>query len=55
MSFTFNGVSSDTHKVTVEKCPSYPVANRVVEHIQVPGRNGDLIRDTGAYNNVDQV
>lgn len=55
MSFTFNGVSSDTYKVTVEKCPSYPVAQRVVEHIQVPGRNGDLIRDTGAYSNVEQI
>ena len=55
MSFTFNGVSSDNYKVTVEKCPSYPVAQRVVEHIQVPGRNGDLIRDTGAYGNVEQT
>ena len=55
MSFTFNGVSSDNYKVTVEKCPSYPVAQRVVEHIQVPGRNGDLIRDTGAYSNVEQT
>ena len=55
MSFTFNGVSSDNYKVTVEKCPSYPVAQRVVEHIQVPGRNGDLIRDTVAYGNVEQT
>lgn len=55
MSFTFNGTSSDNYKVTVEKCPSYPVAQRVVEHIQVPGRNGDLIRDTGAYGNVEQT
>lgn len=53
--FTFNGTASSVYGVTIEKCPSYPVANRVVEHIQVPGRNGDLIRDTGAYNNVDQV
>ena len=53
--FTFNGTASSVYGVTIEKCPSYPVANRVVEHIQVPGRNGDLIRDTGAYNNVEQV
>lgn len=54
-SFTFNGISSDTYKVTVESCPSYPVAQRIVEHIQIPGRNGDLIRDTGAYGNVEQT
>lgn len=54
-SFTFNGISSDTYKVTVESCPSYPVAQRIVEHIQIPGRNGDLIRDTGAYGNVEQI
>lgn len=53
--FTFNGVSSATYNVTVEKCPSYAVAQRVVEHIQIPGRNGDLIRDTGAYGNVEQT
>ena len=53
--FTLNGVSSATYNVTVEKCPSYAVAQRVVEHIQIPGRNGDLIRDTGAYGNVEQT
>lgn len=53
--FTFNGVSSATYNVTVEKCPSYAVAQRMVEHIQIPGRNGDLIRDTGAYGNVEQT
>ena len=55
MSFTFNGTSSDTYNITVEKCPSYPVAQRVVEHIEVQGRNGDLIRDTGAWSNVDMT
>ena len=55
MSFTFNGISSDTYNIKVEKCPSYPVASRVVEHIAVPGRNGDLIRDTGAWSNVDMT
>lgn len=55
MSFTFNGRSSDYYNVVVEKCPSYPVATRVVEHISIPGRSGDLIRDTGAYSNVDMV
>ena len=55
MGITYNGTNSDTYNVTVEKCPSYPVAQRVVEHIRIDGRNGDLIRDTGAYANVDQV
>lgn len=51
---TFNGVSSDTYGIRVEKCPDYNAAERKVEFISVEGRNGDLVRDTGAYTNVTQ-
>ena len=35
--------------------PKLCVPNRVVETISVMGRNGDLVLDTGAYNNVEQI
>lgn len=54
-SFTFNGKSSTTVGVRVEKCPNYGVPNRVVEKVSVLGRNGDLLLDTGAYSNVNQT
>lgn len=50
----FNGISSDSFKIRVERCPNYPVPQRVVEKIPVMGRNGDLLLDTGAYSNVSQ-
>ena len=52
---TFNGVSSDTFGIRVEKCPDYPAAQRKVEFISVEGRSGDLVRDTQAWNNVEQT
>ena len=52
---TFNGASSDAYGIRVEKCPDYNSAERKVEFISVEGRNGDLVRDTGAYNNVTQT
>ena len=51
---TFNGISSDTFEMNIERCPDYPVPERVVEKISVMGRNGDLLFDTGAYANVEQ-
>lgn len=48
---TFNGVASSAYGIVVESCPSYAAAPRKVEYISVEGRNGDLIRDTGAYAN----
>ena len=53
--FTFNGVSSSSFNIKVEKCPDYGVPNRVIVSVPVMGRNGDLIMDTGAYSNVDQT
>ena len=50
--FTFNGTASDTFNVRVTKYPDYEIAQREVAKVSVPGRNGDLILDTGAYANV---
>ena len=53
--FIFDGVSIGGMQkgvAKIEKNPDYPVAERVVEYIHVDGRNGDYVRDTGAYANV---
>ena len=52
---TFNGVSSSAYGIVVESCPNYQAAPRKVEYISVEGRNGDLVRDTGFYSNVEQA
>ncbi len=52
---TFDGKTSDTFGIRVEKCPDYPAAQRKVEFISVEGRSGDLVRDTQAWNNVEQT
>lgn len=49
--FTFNGTASNTYNVYVSKYPDYQIPKRAVNKISVPGRNGDLIQDTKAYNN----
>ena len=51
---TFNGTSSTAYNLNVEICPVYPVPERVIEKVSVLGRNGDLLFDTGAYQNVEQ-
>lgn len=52
---TFNGIDSTDYGIRVEKCPDYPAAQRKVEFISVEGRSGDLVRDTQAWNNVEQT
>lgn len=51
----YNGKSSQDFNIRIERCPSYPVPQRVVEKVSVMGRNGDLLLDTGAYSNVTQT
>lgn len=48
------GVSSDTCGVVVERYPDQPGGNRVYEKISVPGRNGELLIDTGALSSYTQ-
>lgn len=48
----FNGRSSKDIGLEVETFPQYEAAQKVLDVISVPGRNGDLIVDTGKYRNV---
>lgn len=52
--FIFNGKSSSEFKIGIEQCRSYPSAARSVERQTIPGRAGELLRDTGTYANVIQ-
>lgn len=52
MNFKYNGTSSSTYGLIVEHRPSYVFPKKVIETINIPGRSGNLIYDTGAYNNV---
>lgn len=48
------GVPSYSCNVVVERFPNQPGPSRRYEMIQVAGRNGDLLIDTGAYDNYAQ-
>lgn len=48
---TFNGVSSKDVGIEVETFPTYDVPEKEYEVIHVPGRNGDVVIDTGTYRN----
>lgn len=52
--FIFNEKSSSEFKIGIEQCRSYPSAARSVERQTIPGRAGELLRDTGTYANVIQ-
>lgn len=60
---TFNGIPSwDTTtqltngglRIHVAKYPDYEMPERDYEEVHIPGRNGDLIFDTGTYKNVER-
>lgn len=50
--FTYNGTSSSTYGIFIEHRPVMSFPKRVIESIAVPGRSGNLLFDTGAYENV---
>lgn len=50
--FTYNGTSSSTYGIFIEHRPVMSFPKRVIESISVPGRSGNLLFDTGAYENV---
>jgi phage-related protein len=50
----WNGQLSTDYRIQVEKYPNQPGPSRRYDVIQVPGRNGDLLIDQGAYDNVLQ-
>lgn len=48
----FNGVSSKDIGLEVETFPTYDIPRREYNVYHVPGRNGDIIIDTGTFENV---
>lgn len=46
--------SSDDLNVVVENAPNFPIPERKIEVISVPGRNGDIIITQDAFENVTQ-
>lgn len=51
---TWAGINSDTLGLTVERYPGRPRPTKKYSVISIPGRNGDLHVDTGAYTNYTQ-
>lgn len=49
--FTFNGKSSGEFGLLVSNVSAFGAPARVVEKVQIPYHNGDLLIDTGAYQN----
>jgi len=53
--FTFDGVPSTDFRVGISGKGTFTGALRRVDTVKVPGRNGDLTFDNGAYDNVDHI
>lgn len=51
-SFTYNGTTSSSFGIFIEHRPVVAFPKRIIESINVPGRSGNLLFDTGAYDNV---
>lgn len=49
----FNGTSSKDVYAEIEEPPEYSVPKRNYTKTHIDGRNGDLIEDTGSYDNVE--
>ncbi len=50
----FNHVSSKDYGIQVEHPPEYQTPAKDYELIHIPGRNGDLVIDSGSYQNVNR-
>ena len=51
----FGGVSSKDVGIEVETFPTYDIPEREFEVVHVPGRNGDILLDTGTYKNIKRT
>ena len=49
---TFDGVASNTLGIILTKAPERPIPERKVDRVSVPGRNGDIIIEQDAWENV---
>lgn len=52
---TFNGVTSDSLGLIVEYFPNYNIPTRKMSAFSVAGRNGDILYQQNAYENVIQT
>ncbi len=52
MNFYYNGTSCADFGLFVEHRPVQAFPKRIIESISIPGRNGNILFDTGAYDNV---
>lgn len=50
----FDGKSSDNYGIVVEVLPDYSSAEKNIEFIDVPGRNGQIAIDNGTYKTVER-
>lgn len=50
--FVFNNISSENYDLVIEKLPSLSRPARKFSLYQVPGRNGDIIEQYDAYENI---
>ena len=54
MSITFHGVNSDSLGLIVERSPDYNIPSRKMTAFEVAGRNGDILYQQDAFQNVPQ-
>ena len=52
---TLNGITSTSIGLVVEVPPDYEIPERIYEKTPVPGRNGEVVMDTGSFSNVDRT
>lgn len=50
----FDGKSSDNYGIVVEVLPDYSSAEKNVEFIDIPGKNGQIAIDNGTYKTVER-
>lgn len=55
LSFTFNGITSDSFNILIEESNIYTKAKKRIEFIEVPGRTGDLIVYDNSRENITIV
>ena len=50
--FTYNSIPSSTYGIFIEHRPVQVFPKRIIESVSIPGRSGNFLIDTGAYDNV---
>lgn len=49
----YKNVSASSLGLKIDKRPSFPAAERDVEFIEIPGRSGSLVVDSGTYKDIE--